>query len=46
MANSLLHWLGLSTQGFLTDPGQALLVLVGSTLRGGVPDHEISGGYG
>jgi multiple sugar transport system permease protein len=34
-ANSLLHRIGLSTQGFLTDPGQALLVLVGITLWSG-----------
>jgi multiple sugar transport system permease protein len=34
-ANSLLHRLGLSTQGFLTDPSQALLVLVGITLWSG-----------
>ncbi|NSC20175.1 sugar ABC transporter permease [Streptomyces albus subsp. chlorinus] len=35
MANSVLSRLGLSTQGFLTDPGQALLVLVGITLWSG-----------
>ncbi|TDV54921.1 carbohydrate ABC transporter permease [Actinophytocola oryzae] len=35
VANSLLHRIGLSTQGFLTDPGQALLVLVGITLWSG-----------
>jgi multiple sugar transport system permease protein len=35
MANSLLHRIGLSSQGFLTDPGQALLVLVGITLWSG-----------
>lgn len=35
VANSLLHRLGLSTQGFLTDPGQALFVLVGITLWSG-----------
>jgi multiple sugar transport system permease protein len=35
VANSLLHRLGLSTQGFLTDPSQALLVLVGITLWSG-----------
>jgi multiple sugar transport system permease protein len=34
-ANSLLHRLGLSTQGFLTDPAQALFVLVGITLWSG-----------
>jgi multiple sugar transport system permease protein len=34
-ANSLLHHLGLSAQGFLTDPGQALLVLVAITLWSG-----------
>ncbi|MFC3456513.1 carbohydrate ABC transporter permease [Amycolatopsis speibonae] len=34
-ANSLLRHLGLSPQGFLTDPGQALLVLVGITLWSG-----------
>ncbi|GAA2096587.1 sugar ABC transporter permease [Streptomyces albiaxialis] len=34
-ANSLLSRLGLSTQGFLTDPAQALLVLVGITLWSG-----------
>ncbi|MET0135137.1 MAG: sugar ABC transporter permease [Kibdelosporangium sp.] len=34
-ANSLLNHLGLSTQGFLTDPGQALLVLVAITLWSG-----------
>jgi multiple sugar transport system permease protein len=34
-ANSVLHRLGLSTQGFLTDPGQALFVLVGITLWSG-----------
>jgi multiple sugar transport system permease protein len=34
-ANSLLHHLGVSPQGFLTDPGQALLVLVGITLWSG-----------
>jgi multiple sugar transport system permease protein len=34
-ANSLLHRIGLSSQGFLTDPGQALLVLVGITLWSG-----------
>ncbi len=35
VANSLLHYLGVSSQGFLTDPGQALLVLVAITLWGG-----------
>jgi multiple sugar transport system permease protein len=35
VANSVLHRLGLSTQGFLTDPAQALLVLVGTTLWSG-----------
>ncbi|MET0234596.1 MAG: sugar ABC transporter permease [Kibdelosporangium sp.] len=34
-ANSVLHQLGLSAQGFLTDPGQALLVLVAITLWSG-----------
>lgn len=34
-ANSLLHHLGVSPQGFLTDPGQALLVLVAITLWSG-----------
>ncbi|CAL9344059.1 carbohydrate ABC transporter permease [Streptomyces albus] len=34
-ANSLLARMGLSTQGFLTDPGQALAVLVGITLWSG-----------
>jgi multiple sugar transport system permease protein len=34
-ANSLLHRIGLSSQGFLTDPGQALLVLVGISLWSG-----------
>ncbi|WP_020639248.1 carbohydrate ABC transporter permease [Amycolatopsis balhimycina] len=34
-ANSLLHHLGVSPQGFLTDPAQALLVLVGITLWSG-----------
>jgi multiple sugar transport system permease protein len=34
-ANSLLHRMGLSSQGFLTDPGQALFVLVGITLWSG-----------
>jgi multiple sugar transport system permease protein len=28
VANSVLHWLGISPQGFLTDPSQSLLVLV------------------
>jgi multiple sugar transport system permease protein len=35
VANSLLHRIGLDTQGFLTDPAQALLVLVGITLWSG-----------
>ncbi|WP_328606916.1 sugar ABC transporter permease [Amycolatopsis sp. NBC_00345] len=34
-ANSLLHHLGLSPQGFLSDPGQALMVLIGITLWSG-----------
>ncbi|MEU8705151.1 sugar ABC transporter permease [Streptomyces sp. NPDC048565] len=34
-ANSVLHSLGLSAQGFLTDPGQALLVLVAISLWSG-----------
>ena len=34
-ANSLLHRLGLSAQGFLTDPGQALFVLIGISLWSG-----------
>jgi multiple sugar transport system permease protein len=34
-ANSLLHRLGVSPQGFLTDPAQALLVLVGISLWSG-----------
>ncbi|WP_413805922.1 carbohydrate ABC transporter permease [Streptomyces sp. OE57] len=34
-ANSLLHHLGVSPQGFLSDPGQALLVLVGISLWNG-----------
>ena len=34
-ANSLLHHLGLSAQGFLTDPGQALLVLLAISLWSG-----------
>lgn len=34
-ANSLLHHLGVSPQGFLTDPAQAMLVLVGITLWSG-----------
>jgi multiple sugar transport system permease protein len=34
-ANSLLHRIGLSPQGFLTDPGQALLVLVAISLWSG-----------
>ncbi|MFL6118254.1 carbohydrate ABC transporter permease [Actinophytocola sp.] len=35
VANSLLHRLGLSPQGFLTDPGQALFVLIGISLWSG-----------
>ncbi|MCQ8190455.1 carbohydrate ABC transporter permease [Streptomyces rugosispiralis] len=34
-ANSLLHHLGVSPQGFLSDPAQALLVLVGISLWSG-----------
>ncbi|RDG35436.1 carbohydrate ABC transporter permease [Streptomyces corynorhini] len=34
-ANSALHQLGISAQGFLTDPGQALLVLVAISLWSG-----------
>ncbi|MEU6852608.1 sugar ABC transporter permease [Actinacidiphila alni] len=34
-ANSVLHSLGISQQGFLTDPGQALLVLVAISLWSG-----------
>jgi len=34
-ANSVLHALGLEPQGFLTDPNQALLSLVGITLWSG-----------
>ncbi|MFK0115393.1 carbohydrate ABC transporter permease [Streptomyces sp. NPDC090994] len=34
-ANSVLHQLGVSPQGFLTDPGQALPVLVAITLWSG-----------
>ncbi|MFI0976169.1 carbohydrate ABC transporter permease [Streptomyces sp. NPDC021093] len=34
-ANSVLHRLGISPQGFLTDPGQALLVLVVITVWSG-----------
>ncbi|MCQ8834310.1 carbohydrate ABC transporter permease [Streptomyces malaysiensis] len=34
-ANSLLHRLGVSPQGFLSDPGQALLVLVAISLWSG-----------
>ncbi|MEW1720068.1 sugar ABC transporter permease [Streptomyces sp. NPDC093109] len=34
-ANSALHRLGISAQGFLTDPGQALLVLVAISLWSG-----------
>ncbi|TVT06565.1 sugar ABC transporter permease [Amycolatopsis bartoniae] len=35
VANSVLHHLGVSPQGFLTDPAQALLVLVAITLWSG-----------
>jgi len=35
VANSVLHRIGLSPQGFLTDPAQALLVLVGISLWSG-----------
>jgi multiple sugar transport system permease protein len=35
VANSLLHAIGVSPQGFLTDPAQALLVLVAITLWSG-----------
>jgi len=35
VANSVLHRIGLSPQGFLADPGQALLVLVGITVWSG-----------
>ncbi|MFK0132093.1 carbohydrate ABC transporter permease [Streptomyces rubiginosohelvolus] len=35
VANSVLHQLGVSPQGFLTDPGQALYVLVAITLWSG-----------
>jgi multiple sugar transport system permease protein len=35
VANSVLHRLGVSPQGFLTDPAQALLVLVAITLWSG-----------
>ncbi|MET9533719.1 MULTISPECIES: sugar ABC transporter permease [unclassified Streptomyces] len=35
VANSVLHSLGVSPQGFLTDPGQALLVLVAISLWSG-----------
>ncbi|MET9267721.1 sugar ABC transporter permease [Amycolatopsis sp. NPDC004079] len=35
VANSLLHRIGLSQQGFLTDPSQALLILVAITLWSG-----------
>ncbi|GAA5105475.1 carbohydrate ABC transporter permease [Nocardia iowensis] len=35
VANSLLHRLGLSPQGFLTDPAQALFVLIAITLWSG-----------
>ncbi|MFD9902788.1 carbohydrate ABC transporter permease [Streptomyces sp. NPDC059063] len=34
-ANSVLHHLGISPQGFLTDPSQALIVLVAITLWSG-----------
>ena len=34
-ANSLLHRLGISSQGFLTDPGQALFLLVAISLWSG-----------
>ncbi|GAB2820265.1 carbohydrate ABC transporter permease [Streptomyces daliensis] len=34
-ANAVLHSLGVSPQGFLTDPGQALLVLVAISLWSG-----------
>ncbi|MFJ2174549.1 carbohydrate ABC transporter permease [Streptomyces sp. NPDC087851] len=34
-ANSVLHTLGISPQGFLSDPGQALLVLVAISLWSG-----------
>ncbi|MEV6008363.1 sugar ABC transporter permease [Streptomyces sp. NPDC051976] len=34
-ANSVLHAIGVSPQGFLTDPGQALLVLVAISLWSG-----------
>jgi multiple sugar transport system permease protein len=34
-ANSVLHHLGVSSQGFLSDPGQALLVLVAISLWSG-----------
>ncbi|KAB1141256.1 sugar ABC transporter permease [Streptomyces luteolifulvus] len=34
-ANAVLHHLGISPQGFLTDPSQALLVLVAITLWSG-----------
>ncbi|MFD7919405.1 carbohydrate ABC transporter permease [Streptomyces sp. NPDC059740] len=34
-ANAVLHHLGVSPQGFLTDPSQALLVLIGITLWSG-----------
>ncbi|WP_428950534.1 carbohydrate ABC transporter permease [Streptomyces sp. cg35] len=35
VANSVLHHLGVSPQGFLSDPGQALLVLVAISLWSG-----------
>ncbi|MEV8394170.1 MULTISPECIES: sugar ABC transporter permease [unclassified Streptomyces] len=34
-ANSVLHKLGISAQGFLSDPGQALLILVAISLWSG-----------
>ncbi|MEU6147785.1 sugar ABC transporter permease [Streptomyces sp. NPDC047081] len=36
VANALLHHLGISSQGFLTDPGQALYLLVLISLWSGV----------
>ncbi|MFI9233027.1 carbohydrate ABC transporter permease [Streptomyces rimosus] len=36
VANSLLHHLGVSRQGFLSDPGQALYLLVAISLWSGV----------
>ncbi|MCA2221796.1 carbohydrate ABC transporter permease [Nonomuraea aurantiaca] len=35
-ANSVLHWLGVSPQGFFTDPAQALPVLVAVSLWSGL----------